>query len=103
VSSLILANKKAFGKYPESLAFSGAGNRNRTGMGIATRRILSPVRLPVAFKPTFYRVYDLPTCSRHTGYYIINIPHFVYVVNIVHLRKYYNVSSSPSYRPIDGD
>ncbi|MDK2878743.1 MAG: hypothetical protein PWR06_1459, partial [Thermoanaerobacteraceae bacterium] len=25
----------------------GAGNRNRTGMGIATRRILSPVRLPV--------------------------------------------------------
>ncbi|MDN5302529.1 MAG: hypothetical protein PWQ60_2043, partial [Thermoanaerobacteraceae bacterium] len=31
----------------------GAGNRNRTGMGIATRRILSPVRLPVALKSAF--------------------------------------------------
>ncbi len=29
------------------MIFDGAGNRNRTGMGISTRRILSPVRLPV--------------------------------------------------------
>lgn len=38
------------------MIFDGAGNRNRTGMGIATRRILSPVRLPVPPSRLFYLI-----------------------------------------------
>jgi hypothetical protein len=42
-----LDNKKQGLKNPVVIINLGAGNRNRTGMGFDTRRILSPVRLPV--------------------------------------------------------
>ena len=35
------------GENPGALDFSGAEDRNRTGTNVTTRRILSPLRLPV--------------------------------------------------------